>query len=242
MRCPRCGAENPPGLSPCEICGIPLVQGEKWPTMTDKPVPAPPPAAPGWGPPQVQAPAWPQHPLAPQAPPQPAQRASPQPTRAPAPVPPAPVELARSQIAATQPHNTPSPQIAQVPQGGFGGRTSLAAPMGDARRPVRGALVEYGSPSDAGKVHGLRAGSNALGRDAECDVVLEDQRISKKHAVIVIRSDEATYMDVSSNGSVVDGRLVQAATVPLRQGSVILLGTRRILFMLVPEKMIWESK
>lgn len=100
---------------------------------------------------------------------------------------------------------------------------------------VRGALFEYRSPADPGRIHPLHAGRNKIGRTAESDVVLEDGRVSSEHGFLMIVGDRATFMDVSTNGSIVDGRPVHGEVRELNPGSVLTLGGARLVFVLVPQ-------
>ena len=71
-----------------------------------------------------------------------------------------------------------------------------------------------------------------LGRASECEVQLVDTELSRRHAQLRRRSDgswEVEDLD-SRNGTRVDGVLIRAATVPLRDGAVIELGSHRLLF------------
>jgi Protein of unknown function (DUF3662)/FHA domain len=96
------------------------------------------------------------------------------------------------------------------------------------RRPVRAVLV-------AGHVHhelGVRGGT--IGRSRECDVVLEDRNVSRRHAEV--RQDPAgtwTVHDLgSTNGVRVNGRPVGGQGEELRPGDVIELGTAEVVFEL----------
>jgi pSer/pThr/pTyr-binding forkhead associated (FHA) protein len=84
-------------------------------------------------------------------------------------------------------------------------------------------------------VHALRAGRNTLGRDPDCDVVLEDGRVSGQHAFLFIRTEDASYMDVSSNGSVVNGAVVHGDQVVLQSNAVLTLGGTTLVVVIVPE-------
>lgn len=113
------------------------------------------------------------------------------------------------------------------------GRTIIES--GGPVRQVRGALFEYRSPSDPGRIHPLHVGRNKIGRGAESDVVLEDGRVSSEHGFLMIVGDRATFMDVSTNGSIVDGRPVHGEVRELNPGSVLTLGGARLVFVLVPQ-------
>jgi pSer/pThr/pTyr-binding forkhead associated (FHA) protein len=87
-----------------------------------------------------------------------------------------------------------------------------------------GVLLAYTSPDDKGTAHVLRAGRNVLGRDDAADITLADGRISGQHAFVFVRDGSTSFIDVSTNGSVVDGRPVIGQEVVLEDGSVLRLG------------------
>lgn len=69
-----------------------------------------------------------------------------------------------------------------------------------------------------------------LGRGAGCDVVLDDDRVSRRHAIVYIDGSNAWIEDLgSTNGTYVDGRLVEGA-VPLHEGAAIRFGRRGPVF------------
>jgi hypothetical protein len=96
------------------------------------------------------------------------------------------------------------------------------------RRPPRPVLV-------AGDVHhqlGLRGGT--IGRSRECDVVLEDRNVSRRHAEVRVGPAGIwTVHDLgSTNGVRVNGRPVGDAGEELRPGDAIELGTAEVVFEL----------
>lgn len=59
----------------------------------------------------------------------------------------------------------------------------------------------------------LGAGAYVLGRSADCDVVLRDPSISRRHASLLLRGGRLTLADLgSSNGTFIDGERVEATT------------------------------
>jgi len=104
--------------------------------------------------------------------------------------------------------------------------------------PVRAALFEYRGPTDAGRVHPLTTGRNTLGRDEGCSVVLSDSRVSSQHGYLFIRAEDATYVDVSTNGSVVEGRVVHGEQVVLQNHAVLKLGETTLVLVIVPESIL----
>lgn len=74
----------------------------------------------------------------------------------------------------------------------------------------------------AGREFVLRPGENVLGRQG--DIMLDDNRISRRHAVVTVLDSGLTVADLgSTNGTKLDGNAV-AAAVPVAQGAVISLG------------------
>ncbi|MCD4685759.1 MAG: FHA domain-containing protein [Anaerolineae bacterium] len=61
-----------------------------------------------------------------------------------------------------------------------------------------------------------------IGRGGECDLVLPERQVSREH-IRVYRSADTYYMEDldSKNGTWVNGKQVQAATVPLQDGDEI---------------------
>jgi pSer/pThr/pTyr-binding forkhead associated (FHA) protein len=103
---------------------------------------------------------------------------------------------------------------------------------------VRAALFEYRGAADAGRVHALHNGRNTLGRDEGCSIVLSDGRVSGQHGFLFIRADDATYVDVSTNGSVVEGRVVHGEQVVLQNHAVLKLGETTLVLVIVPESVL----
>lgn len=101
------------------------------------------------------------------------------------------------------------------------------------RGVVKAVLVEYVGPEDTGVLHPLKLGRSTVGRAPDGDVVLRDTRISAQHGYFVIEEDRAIFIDVSSNGSEVDGVLVRGDSVELHQGSVLKLGDTHLVVLVV---------
>jgi pSer/pThr/pTyr-binding forkhead associated (FHA) protein len=77
-------------------------------------------------------------------------------------------------------------------------------------------------PLDAGPMH--------VGRGLAADLRLEDNSVSRRHAIIVARPSGARILDDrSANGTLVNGRRVQQAD--LRDGDVIVLGRVLLRFL-----------
>ena len=91
----------------------------------------------------------------------------------------------------------------------------------------------YLAIEDGGEVVVIAVGEGRLrfGRGMAADVVLEDRSVSRRHAVITCRGDEAVLRDDRSlNGVHVNGERVAQAT--LRDGDAIALGDVQMRFVL----------
>ena len=63
-----------------------------------------------------------------------------------------------------------------------------------------------------------------IGRDAACDLTLDDPCVSRRHASVDLDSDQVRLTDLdSTNGTYVNGERVQG-TLPLKDGSVVKIG------------------
>jgi pSer/pThr/pTyr-binding forkhead associated (FHA) protein len=72
-----------------------------------------------------------------------------------------------------------------------------------------------------------------LGRGFSCEVCLDDQRVSRRHAIITRRQNTTRILDDrSSNGTYVNGRRISEAN--LQDGDVIVLGGVILGYLEVP--------
>jgi hypothetical protein len=101
----------------------------------------------------------------------------------------------------------------------------LAGPLEEAgRRPPR-ALLAVG-----GRRLLVPPGGGTIGRSRDCDVVLEDTGISRRHAELRPTADGWTVQDLgSTNGVRVNGRTVKGVE-PLSAGDRVELGSTEIVF------------
>jgi DNA-binding winged helix-turn-helix (wHTH) protein len=77
--------------------------------------------------------------------------------------------------------------------------------------PIRGSVAIL---LCEGRLHPLREGGNIVGRTVEAAVVLTDSSVSRRHARITIRDDEAWVEDLGSkNGTFVNGRRIDCAPI-----------------------------
>ena len=103
-----------------------------------------------------------------------------------------------------------------------------------------GALADAGraAPSahfwlmDRDRIYPLRVGINTIGRSPDCDVVVEDAFVSRRHcAILVHASDGCELHDVASkNGTYVNGAKLARPT-RLRAGDEIRMCDRQFVFL-----------
>lgn len=84
----------------------------------------------------------------------------------------------------------------------------------------------------AGRRLVVPAAGAVIGRSRECDVVLDDSGVSRRHAELAPRADSWIIEDLgSTNGLRVNGRRIQGRT-PLQPGDRIEMGSTEIVFEL----------
>jgi hypothetical protein len=127
------------------------------------------------------------------------------------------------------------PAVAEPEQAGHG-NTMIYSTAGRLRDPVE--ELQGPRPTRAlllaeGRRHVIPPGGALVGRSRECDVVLADANVSRRHAEVLPAAAGAwTIADLgSTNGVVVNGRKIQGAA-PLQPGDRIALGTAEITFEL----------
>ncbi len=80
-----------------------------------------------------------------------------------------------------------------------------------------------------GKKYGLTSERTVLGRGSDCDIIIDDQGVSRRHLEIDITPNGVIARDLgSTNGTYVEGHKVPAAT--LLDGNTITIGRTRILY------------
>ena len=94
----------------------------------------------------------------------------------------------------------------------------------DAPRPGLLDLQVVGG-AQAGAFVACRRGELIIGRDERCDVVLADDRVSRRHAALQVGAVSLRARDLgSTNGTSIDGRPVGHAPVPLTPGEIVRVG------------------
>ena len=99
--------------------------------------------------------------------------------------------------------------------------------MREQREPAR--LVGVGGPK-SGQATPLLGATTVLGRAATCQVVVEDDFASRRHAQISLHDDGYWLRDLDSkNGTLLDGQPV-AGEALLEDGAIIQIGDTRLRF------------
>jgi hypothetical protein len=102
----------------------------------------------------------------------------------------------------------------------------LPAPSWLARAVERIRAALAGEPPP-GLLSGITHGRITLGRSSSCQLVFDDDTVSRRHAALVSRDGAWHVVDLgSSNGTYVNGRRVHDAEV--RPGDELALGTTRV--------------
>jgi hypothetical protein len=109
-----------------------------------------------------------------------------------------------------------------LPRTGFRNRRSMV-PLSDAPDPGRYLELDDGDSGERVLLP-LGDGTTHLGRGFAADVRLEDQSVSRRHAILHLRAGGAARLldDRSANGTFVNGRRVTEAE--LVDGDVVVLG------------------
>lgn len=80
-------------------------------------------------------------------------------------------------------------------------------------------------------MHLLAAGETVVGRDSKAGLVLEDARISRRHAVLTRAGGRVVVADLGSrNGTFLNGKRVEGAVQPLAPGDVLKVGDFTLVF------------
>lgn len=65
-----------------------------------------------------------------------------------------------------------------------------------------------------------------IGRSSHCDIIVNDERVSREHARISVSGNMYIYENLGSNGSVINGQLLSTGRVSVMPGAPILMAGR----------------
>lgn len=145
------------------------------------------------------------------------------PEAAPEPPPPRSSTVMYPPPAAAPEHGVPADDLA----------TRVSGPAGPPSSAVAAVLVIEEGPG-SGRRYDVAAAKVTIGRSRDCDFVVGDTNVSRRHAEVRRRPD-GTFVVAdlgSTNGTEVDGR--RAPELPLADGDRIGLGTTTLRFELAP--------
>lgn len=92
-------------------------------------------------------------------------------------------------------------------------------------RKLVGWLVTY-SFDELGMDYKLYEGRNIIGRDVDCNITVNDGRMSGKHAVLLFRTNKYSLTDSqSSHGTFVNDEDIELEPRYLKDGDIIRMGT-----------------
>jgi Protein of unknown function (DUF3662)/FHA domain len=122
---------------------------------------------------------------------------------------------------AVEPPEEPMPDVAPVPPPMA---TMVYAPSPEPEPAVADGTLRW----ESGEVE-LQGATTAIGRSSDCDVVLADPNVSRRHAEVRREGDAYIVVDLgSTNGTEVNGQRVDETS--LMHGDVIGVGQTRITF------------
>lgn len=131
-----------------------------------------------------------------------------------------------------------STQVTDGPVKPAANRTMFGTEMGEATSPIGmppskeprfgrklvGWLVTY-SHDELGMDFKLYEGRNIIGRDVDCNITVDDGRMSGKHAVLLFRANKYSLTDSqSSHGTFVNEEDIELEPRYLKDGDIIRMG------------------
>lgn len=101
-----------------------------------------------------------------------------------------------------------------------------------AERPAPGRYLELEDGNERALLP-LQPGTTHVGRGFAADLHLDDQSVSRRHAIVHVRPNDVRILDDrSANGTFVNGRRVLEAT--LKDGDAVVLGRLVLIYRDVP--------
>lgn len=93
-----------------------------------------------------------------------------------------------------------------------------------------GGVIIVQSGPDAGKSFTLTQGDNVIGRESDCSILLSDDTVSRRHAIVRCEQDRVVVFDLGSRtGTQVDGEAIRGYL--LSPGDTVSLGRTEIALM-----------
>ncbi len=128
-------------------------------------------------------------------------------------------------------HNTYSTYRSPVKTRTSEPSTSKDVALPSENRSVAGALLIH----EAGvyRTVVLYEGRTSIGRNPDCSVCLQDGKVSGSHGTLYIEAGQHRYLDTSSNGSHVNGKLLVGDKQILKHSDTIKVGTSVLTVLLV---------
>lgn len=84
--------------------------------------------------------------------------------------------------------------------------------------------------ANAGQIYTINKARVVMGRGQGCDIQLQDSEVSRRHAMLEVRGDDAMLIDLgSTNGTFMEGTRIQRA--PLSSHQEFSLGTTTLMFI-----------
>jgi diguanylate cyclase (GGDEF)-like protein len=105
-------------------------------------------------------------------------------------------------------------------------RDLVGPPAGDRGK----AYIVVLSGRSVGRMYRVKSGTMTVGRDPLCDIHVDDEGVSRRHAAIETRSDDSSVRDLAStNGTWVEGDRIRERPFTLHDGTRIRVGPVTIL-------------
>lgn len=98
-------------------------------------------------------------------------------------------------------------------------------------QPAALVLIYRGGGSDVGKKFELTGDECYIGRSASCQIIIEDESVSRKHCKIILGETPMVQDLGSTNGTSINDEPVKTVPVPISDGSVLILGSVAFKFL-----------
>ena len=126
------------------------------------------------------------------------------------------------------------PHLAVAGNRGGNAPSWTSTPAVKPKRKIAKGVAIIHEGDDIRTVH-IVDGKTSIGRDEDCTIILSDERVSSLHGIIYVDDHDQRYLDISSNGSEVNGQSCHYDKAQLDNGARIMVGDVLIVFMLIPQ-------